>query len=257
MSAGDALPRARAAADRALEIVPSLAEAHTSSAFLYENSWQWDEAENELARAVELNPNYATAHQWLAGLYVTRGKLDDAMAEYKRAQELDPLSPVIGPNVGLLFLLKNDYRSAVDECRKSLELNPNVSAAHWCIGWGYFKQQLNREALAEFEKAVQTSKSGNYDLSSLGYFYAATGRTTDALKLARELEQRYADGKASGIHIAGIYIGLGDKATTFSWLEKDLQRHDGSLPGIVADQRFDPIRTDPRYRELVKQIGLP
>ena len=131
--ASETLPKARAAADRALQIDDSLAEAHTSSAFTYQKLWRWAEAEEEYKRAISLNPNYPTAHHWFALYFYTKRQFDDAMREIKRAQELDPLSPVISDNVAMVYLLKNDPSSAIEQCQKIIELDPSFPEAHRCI----------------------------------------------------------------------------------------------------------------------------
>lgn len=252
----EAIQKGRAAIDRALSINPLLAEAHASSGQLYYDSWQWNNAEKELERAVELNPNYATAHQWLGGLYLILGKFADAEMEYARAQELDPLSPIIGSNVALLYILKRDPDRAIEESKKILDLNPDFPFAFWCRGWAFVRQHRYDEAGREFESAVEKSDRASYFLSTLANFYVTSGRRKDALALLKELEERYEKGQATGYDVAGVYIGLADKDKAFAWLEKDLKQRRGELPGIVVDLRFESIRTDPRYTDLVRRMGL-
>jgi len=255
--ASETLPKARAAADRALQIDDSLAEAHTSSAFIYEMLWRWAEAEAEFKRAISLNPNYPTAHHWFSLYFGIKRQFDDEMREIKRAQELDPLSPIISVNVAAVYLLKNDLNSAVEQCQRIIELDPSFPEAHGLIlGFAYLKQRRYEEATAEFQKAVELSgRAGRY-LSFLGYYYAVTGKRAEALRILKELEEKYARREATGQHLAGVYAGLGDKDQAFAWLERDFQQRSGTLPYITWWFNFEDLRSDPRFADLVRRMGL-
>ena len=254
--ASETLPKARAAADRALQIDDSLAEAHASSAVTYKKLWHWAEAEKEYKRAIDLNPNYPSVHHWFAIYLYARGQFDDAMREIKRAQELDPLSPVISVNVAIIYLLKNDLNSAIEQCKRIIELDPGYPAAREQLGWAYLKQRRYEEATAEFQRAVELSgRAGTY-LSSLGYCYAVNGRRAEALAILKELEERYAGRKAIAKDLAGVYAGLGEKDQAFAWLEKSLEQRSGELPYITTHFHFEDLRSDPRYAALVRRMGL-
>jgi serine/threonine-protein kinase len=252
----ETLPKARAAADRALQIDDSLAEAHTSSAMIYQSQWRWAEAEAEYRRALSLSPNYPTARHWFATYFVVKRQFDDQMREIKRAQELDPLSPIISHNVAQVYLLKNDLNSAVEQSKKTIELNPNFPSAHMYLGWAYLKQRRFVEATAEFERAVELSGRASFYLSDLGYCYAVTGRRAEALRILKELEEKYGRREAIGLNLAGVYAGLGDKDQAFAWLEKDYQQRSGLLPYITWYFSFEDLRSDPRYADLVRRMGL-
>jgi serine/threonine-protein kinase len=252
----ETLPKARAAADRALQIDDSLAEAHTSSAMIYQSQWRWAEAEAEYRRAISLNPNYPTAHHWFAVYFVVKRQFDDQMRESKRAQELDPLSPIISHNAAEVYLVKNDLNSAVEQSKKTIELNPNFPSAHMYLGWAYLKQRRFVEATAEFERAVELSGRASFYLSDLGYCYAVTGRRAEALRILKELEEKYGRREAIGLNLAGVYAGLGDKDQAFAWLEKDYQQRSGLLPYITWYFSFEDLRSDPRYADLVRRMGL-
>jgi len=252
----ETLPKARAAADRALQLDDSLAEAHTSSASIYQRLWRWAEAEEEFKRAISLNPNYPTAHHWYAYYFYIKRQFDDAMREIKRAHELDPLSPVISENVALVYLQKNDIDSAIAQCQRTIELDPSFADAHYVLGFAYLKGARNEEARAEFQKAVELSgRAGTY-LSNLGYCYAVTGRSAEALAILKELEEKYTRGASSGLFLAGVYAGLGDKDQAFGWLEKDFQQRSGQLPTIAWRLHFEGLRSDPRYADLLRRMGL-
>ena len=251
------VPRARAAASRALEIDPSLAEAHASLGLNHYQSWQWAESERELKRAIELNPNYASAHQWY-GLWLEMvGRFDEALDEVRRAQELDPLSPVINTNLARHYLMRGGSDAAINECRKVIELSPNSFEAHIILALAYQKQGRHDEAIAEFQKAVELTGRGSYPLGALGFSYAVAGRRSEALAILRELEDKYARREAIGAWIAWIYAGLGDKDQAFAWLERDFQERRGTLQNAVLLYPYlDTVRSDPRYAGLLRRMGL-
>jgi serine/threonine protein kinase/Flp pilus assembly protein TadD len=251
-------PRARAAALRALEIDDSLAEAHASLGLNSHQSWQWAEAERELKRAIELNPNYASAHQWYSLWLEVMGRSDEALGENRRAQELDPLSPIINTNFARFYTLRGQVDTAINECRKVIELSPNFPQAHVILGLAYQKQGRHEEAIAELQKAVELSGRASLPLGALGYGYAVAGRRSEALAVLKELEDRYARGESMGASVAWIHAGLGDKDQAFASLEREFQGRGASLTnGILIYPFFDTLRSDPRYRDLLRRMGLP
>ncbi len=252
----EVVPKARAAIDRALQLDDSLSEAHATSATINQKLWRWDETERELQRAISLNPNYPTAHHWYAYYFYIKRQFDDALREIKRAHELDPLSAVISENVAMASLLRGDVDSAVDQGQKTIALDPGFADAHYVLGFAYLKQGRNEEAGAEFQKSVDLSnRSGTY-LGNLGYYYAVVGKRAEASAILKELAEKYEKGQASGLSLAGVYAGLGDKEQTFSWLEKDFQSRNGQLPTIAWRLHFEKIRSDPRCRDLLSRMGL-
>jgi len=254
--ASEIVPKARAAAERALQLDDSLAEAHASSASIYQKQWRWAEAEEEIKRAISLNPNYPSAHHWYAYYFYIMRQFDDAMREIKRAHELDPLSPVISENVANVYLLKNDLNLAVEQCQRTIELDPSFADAHYILGFAYLKQGRNEEATAEFQKAVELSHRAGTYLGNLGYCYAVTGKRAEALAILKELEEKYTKGESTGQFLAGVYAGLGDKDQAFAWLERDFQQHSGQLPTLTWRLHFEGLRADPRYADLVRRMGL-
>jgi serine/threonine protein kinase/Flp pilus assembly protein TadD len=253
----ETLPKARAAADRALRIDDSLSEAHTSSGSIFEQMWRWTETGEEYNRAISLNPNYPTAHHWLSIYFRTQGQLDDSLREIKRAQELDPLSSVIGQNVAEIYLLKNDLNSAIAQCQRIIELDPNFPGAHDELGFAYLKERRNEEATAEFQKTVDLSGRAARYLGDLGYCYAVSGRRAEAQTILKELEEKYDRREAIGQYVADVYAGLGDKDQAFAWLEKDYERRSGiRLPFIKWWFTFNDLRGDPRYADLLHRLGL-
>ncbi len=252
----EVMPKARAAADRALQIDDSLAEAHTSSAVTYQFNWQWTEVEPEFRRAIALNPNYPTAHHWFSLYFNVKGQLDDALREIKRAQELDPLSPIISTNVAIVLLRKNEIDAAIEECQRIIEFDPNHPSGYDWLGQAYFKQGRLAEAIVQREKAVELSHRSSPQLSLLACLYAITGRRTEAVGILNELEDSYRRHEAIGQHLAAIYYGLGDEDQGYAWLEKDFEQHSGELPFMLTRPQFEHLRRNPRVADLVRRMGL-
>ena len=252
----EAMPKARAAVDRALQIDDSLAEAHASSALAYQFAWQWAEAEREYQRAISLNDNYATAHHWFCSYYLVKGQLDDALREIRRAQELDPLSQIISANFAIIFLLKNEIDAAVEQSQKIIAADPKHIIGHDWLGWAYFQEGQLDKAITEREKVVAISERASPHLSGLGYVYAVAGRRDDALHLLQELEERYAKGDGVGQGPAAICAGLGDFDQAFAWLEKDFRQHSAELQFITWRVQFRSLRHDPRYADLIHRMGI-
>ena len=251
----EALPKARAAVLRALQIDDSLAEAHASFGLINEHSWQFADAEKEYKRAIELNPNYPTVHHWYALLLAATGRPDDGMAEVKRAQQLDPLSAIIAANVGNHYLGRGDLNAASEEYKKAIELNPNLGLAHTFLGLTYLKQRREQEAMAELQKAVEVTGRASQELGTLGYGYGTMGQRAEAMAVLRELEEKYARRESPGVYLAEVYAGLGEKDQAFAWLEKDFQAR-SSLLVFINFFALDPLRDDPRYTDLQRRVGL-
>nr|ART36319.1 C598 [uncultured bacterium] len=251
----ESLPKARAFAQKALQIDSSLGEANATLGLINNRSWQWAEAEIEFKRAIELNPNYPTVHHWYSVNLRDMGRLDEALSEIKRAQELDPLSGIIGVNVALIYMNKNDYESAAEQLRKVVELDPNWWGAHYWLGVTHLKFGRNQEAIAELQKSVELSNRSSWPLCHLGYAYGFTGKRSEALAIQKELEEKYPKREAIAMQIAGVSAGLGDKDTAFTWLEKAAQDRSGDLPRITWHPPFASLRDDKRYNDIVRRMG--
>jgi eukaryotic-like serine/threonine-protein kinase len=254
--ASETLPKAKAFAERALQLDNSLAEAHTSLGYTYDGLWQWGKAEDEFKRSIELNPSYPTAHQWYGILLLVEGRLDEALTETKRAQELDPLSLAIGQIVSQVYLARGDVNSAIEEARKVIDLDPRYPRGHSQLGFAYLRQGNYSEGTAELRKAVDLS-SDRQAFAGLGYAYAVSGRRAEALAILKELETRYERHEALGQDLAAVYAGLGDKNQAFAWLEKDFQARSGVLSRTRWYVYFESLRSDPRYADLFRRMGLP
>jgi TolB-like protein/thioredoxin-like negative regulator of GroEL len=250
------IPKSMALAERALQLDPSLGEAHTSLGWAYSFLWQWEKGESEFKRAIELNPNYATAHQWYSLLLRDEGRFDEAMSEIKRAQELDPLSLIIGQSLAQGYLLlKGDVVRALEEAKRVVDLDPNYPRGLEVLGWIYLKQGRNSEAIAALQKAVAAGGDRRI-FSSLGYALAISGKTAEALKLLEEIKAKYERNESYARDVASVYAGLGDKDQVFVWLEKDFQARTGALSRIRWELPFESVRSDPRFADLLRRMGL-
>ncbi len=251
-------PRARVAALKALEIDDNLSEAHTSlAAIIADFYWNWPEAESHFRRALELNPNYPTAHSWYCQYLVRMGRLNEAIQEAKRAQELDPVSLVMNVNLGQTFYWARQYDQAIEQFQKTLEIDPNFVPAYLHLGLVYLQKRMYQEAIASFEKGSTLAGHNTDMVGLLGHAYAAAGRKDEALKILNELNELSKQQYVSPFAIALIYVGLGEKNQAFTRLEKAYEERVWLMGLMKAEPIFDPLRSDPRFEDLLRRIGLP
>ena len=227
------MPKAKAAAIRALELDDSLAEAHNSLArvlMLYD--WNWTAAEKEFKRAIELNPRDATAHQWYGGYLEAVGRNDQAIAERKRAQELDPLSLVVNFELGTAFYYARDYDRAIEQFQKTLELDPNFPLVQQFLPGCYEQKGMYSQAITGFKKAaVRGSTEWSFKLAGLGHVYAVSGRNDEARAVLDELKQASSHEYVPADAIAVVYAGLGEKEEVFAWLIRLTRSTHSKWPG--------------------------
>jgi serine/threonine protein kinase/tetratricopeptide (TPR) repeat protein len=259
----EAFPKAKDAALKALQIDDSLAEGHASLAWvmaLYE--WDWAGSEKEFQRAIALNPNYATAHQWYGIVLWNTGRLEEALAQERRALELDPLSMIINRNVGDVLMYQRKYDLAIAQYRKALELDPTFTSAINNMALAYAHKGMYPEAIDEFQKGAGTSArsgSGGAPPSPvLAYIYAKAGRKAEARQMLTLIQDGASERYVPAITSARIYGALGEKDMAFEWLEKSYAEHSiaAQTSGIKADPAFDPLRSDPRFTDLLRRIHL-
>lgn len=253
----DSVERSDAYARQAIALDAQLAEPHATLGQNYYDRWNWAESEAEYKRAIELNPNYPTTYHWYSVLLFALGRNDEGDAMINRAHQLDPVSSIISQNVAQVFIMKNDHKSAIEVCQKIIDLDPNFPGGHFTLAWSYLKTGRSDEAIAEFRKALDLNGRASFSLGELGLALASTGKTKEALDLLKELEGRYRDKKADGADLAAIYTGLGDKDKAFEWLERDLEARSGELPQVRWTPHYASLRDDPRFKGLLKQMGLP
>jgi TolB-like protein/DNA-binding winged helix-turn-helix (wHTH) protein/Tfp pilus assembly protein PilF len=257
LSPKEAFPRAKAAAMRALELDATLGEAHTSLAFASMNyDWDWSAAEREFRKAIELNPNYANAHHWYADYLSAVGRHEQAIAESRRALELDPLSPIINAWLGWRYFFARQYGLAIEQYLKTLEMDPTFVPAHLVLGQGYEQQSMSEKAIDELKKAVSLSGGSSLYVSSLAHAYAIAGRRSQAEMLLRQMSERAQHTYVPSFHIAIIYAGLGQKDQALVWLEKGYQERSAWMVWLKVDPRLDVLRSDPRFQDLLRRVGL-
>jgi len=251
----EAIPKAKQAALRALQLDDSLSEAHVASArILSYYDWDWAGAEREFKRAIELNGNSGEAHREYAAYLTNVGRNEQAVAEVKKARELDPLTLVTNFQVAWTLIGARRYDEAISESQQLIEKFPN---AHFWIGVALLGKGMNEQAIKEFEIVVSGPKPHQMAKASLGYAYGVTGKTEKAKNILAEFENLLRQGQGSPYLIAMIYAGLGDKDQTFAWLDEAY--HDHSRPlvsGINVNPAWDAVRSDPRFENLRRRMGL-
>jgi serine/threonine protein kinase/Tfp pilus assembly protein PilF len=253
----EAYPRARAAAEKALEIDDTLAEAHASMGWILTfYDWDWAAAENEFRRALDLNPKYATGHEWYAVHLGNIGRLDEAIAEVRRALELEPLSLIINAVEGLAYTWLRQYDKAIDKCRKTLEMDPDFLLAHLFQAWAYAAKGMWEETIKAAQKAVTLSGESPFALWTLGTSYAMSGQENQALKMLDRLDELSKQRYVSPYCKAMIYLGLGNMDRAFEYLEKAYLERESFLATINNLPFFDSLRSDPRFTKLLKKMRL-
>jgi TolB-like protein/DNA-binding winged helix-turn-helix (wHTH) protein/Flp pilus assembly protein TadD len=256
MTTKEALPKAKAAALKALELDDNLSEAHTSLAFCLEGfDWNWNGADKEFRRAIELNPGYATAHHWYAWHLGLMGRNDEAIAEMKKAVNLDPLSLIINADLAELLLITHHPDESIEQSRKTIEMEPHFALAHNQLAQAYLQKHMLPEAISEFEQANTLSADNPTILANLARAYALSNRKDDALTLLTELKTTTVPNQLHTTEIATVYAALGDKQQAIQWLEKGYEERFN--PGVLLRPGFDPLRSDPQFQNLQRRIGLP
>jgi TolB-like protein/DNA-binding winged helix-turn-helix (wHTH) protein/Tfp pilus assembly protein PilF len=256
MTPKEAFPKAKVAAIKALELDSSLGEAHNSLAFVLDGfDWDFDSAGKEFQRAIELNPGYATAHHWYAWHLSLLGRFDEAIVEMKKAENLDPLSLIINADLAELLDLAHSYDESIRQSRKTIEMDPNFGLAHNQLAQAYLQKHMYDEAVGELQEAVKFSGDSPTCIANLARAYVASGMRGEAVNLLGDLKKRSNPGYSNASEIAMIYASLGDRDQAMNWLEKGYEERFN--PGVLLRPGFDPLRSDPRFQNLVHRIGLP
>lgn len=256
MTPKEAFPKAKAAAIKALELDNTLGEAHNSLAFVLDGfDWDLDAGGKEFQRAIELNPGYATAHHWYAWHLSLLGRFDEAITEMRKAENLDPLSLIINADLAELLGLAHSYDESIGQSRKTIEMDPNFALAHNQLAQAYLQKHMYAEAVAELKKAVQLSGDSPTCIANLARAYVASGKTSEAVTLLGDLKKRSNPGYSNAAEIAMIYVSLGDADQAMTWLEKGYEERFN--PGVLLRPGFDALRSDSRFQNLRRRIGLP
>jgi TolB-like protein/Tfp pilus assembly protein PilF len=251
----DYYPRAKKAAQKALELDDMLGEAHVSLGNVLFRYLELAESAREFERGIELNPNYPTGHQWYGRLILLMtGQFDRAIAEVKRAVELDPVSSIIHADLGSVYTMARRYDEAIEQFRNVLELDPQFYWAHRQLGLALELKGAPGEAIVEYKKALKLSDDPRV-LAFIGRAEASTGRQNEAREILAQLIEMAKTRYVSGYGFAVIHLALGEKDQALDWLEKDARERNGfEINFIKVDPYLDPLRGDPRFEALVSKI---
>jgi TolB-like protein/DNA-binding winged helix-turn-helix (wHTH) protein/Flp pilus assembly protein TadD len=253
----ESLPKAKAAAQKAIDLDDALAEAHMAlgvSVFWYD--WRWDEAERQYKRALELNPNSADTHLFYAHVLSNTGQHAEALAEIKRARELDPLSPFISAQEGQFLLHAGRTDEALDRLQKSFELAPNFWLPHVFAAGAYIDKGMYAEASAEARRAKELSPVQTVSVAYDGYALAKSGKRDEARAVLEGLLKLSRERFVPPYHIALIYNALDERAETLAWLERGIEQRDPKITFLKVDPKWNNLRADPRFQDLLRRVGF-
>ena len=251
------MPQARAAAVKALELDESSAEAHTAFALVVQNQdWDWQASEKEYRRAIELNPNYATAHHWYAEHLLWMGRFDDALKESDMARQLDPLSLIIASDYGAILFFSRQYDKAIEQFRRVLQKDPNFGRAAGLITFAHVEKGMFNQALADAQVVRRLYGEGPWYWSWLAYIYGREGQMGKARRELEKLENISRHEQQSVVTMLYAHLGTGNKEEALADLEKGYSEHYSILATLKVEPAFDPLRSDPRFQDLVRRVGL-
>jgi tetratricopeptide (TPR) repeat protein len=251
------MPQARAAALRALELDEGSAEAHTALALIVQNQdWDWQTSEKEYRRAIELDPNYATAHQWYAEHLMWLGRFDEALHESERARQLDPLSLIIASDHGAILYFSRQYDPAIEEFRAVLRKDPNFGRAGGLLTCAYVEKAMFSQALANAEISRRFFGEGPGYWSPRAYIYGRAGQLEKARRELEKLEKLSRHESPDPVVMLWAHLGMSNKEEALADLEKAYSEHFGILATLKVEPAFDPLRSDPRFQDLLRRVGL-
>jgi len=254
----EVMPKAKAAAVKALELDDNLAEAHVSlgwAGFTYD--LDWPAAGKHFERAIVLNPAYPLAHSYYSLYLGALGRPEEGLTEAKRALDLDPVSPAINHYVVVQLYLARRFDEAIEQCRKTLELDPSFTPVRGTLAEVYSAKGMYREALAEYEEYSALSGGSPRSTAFVGYAHARLGQRSQAFRVLEQLRAASKQKYVPALSFAIVYVGLGEKEQAFLWLEKAYDERTNSLAYLKVQATWDPLRSDPRFADLVRRIGLP
>jgi TolB-like protein/DNA-binding winged helix-turn-helix (wHTH) protein/Tfp pilus assembly protein PilF len=256
--ADEAAPKAKAAAVRALQIDPSLAEAQTSLATAKFNyDWDWAGAAEGFKRAIQLDPSYATAYQRYSLYSIAMGRFDDSLEQIKKARDLEPLSISINASFGWRLYLAREYDRSIAQLRDTLEMDPSYGWAHLTLGQAYEQKGQYDLALQELQRAVEISHSSPLMVSALAHAYALSGNQSEARKLLAQLDAQSKKQYVSPFYVAIVYLGLGKNELAMNWLQKAYADRSNGLVFLKVEPELDPLRSDPRFISLLRKLNFP
>lgn len=253
----EVFPKAKAEVARALELDPKLPEAHAALAYIRTYyDWDWRDAGKEFELALASDPNNASLRHRYSRYLSSLGRTEEALVQMQRARELDPLSLIIRANVGVIHYFGRQYQLALKDLQELAKADPEFPVAWW--GMGLVREQMGDMdgALASFQKAAELTKRGTNVLASLGRAYAANGNTDEARKILEELAGRAKERYVPSYQVALVYTGLGEKDQAFQSLEKAFEERSTLLTYLKMDPRLDPLRSDPRFKAMLRRLNL-
>jgi TolB-like protein/DNA-binding winged helix-turn-helix (wHTH) protein/Tfp pilus assembly protein PilF len=255
LAPGEAYPKAKAAAAKAIELDNTLGEAHISLAWFLDGfDWDWESGGREFTQGIELSPGYATGHHWYGWHLAALGRHGEAVAELEKAESLDPLSLIIGADLAEELLIAHRYDEAIYQCRQTINLDPSFALTHYVLGNVFVQQHLYKEGIVELKKAIEASPGSTAFTANLAYAYAVSGKRDEAVRILSDLKNLSHSGFSNAPEIALVYVGLDDKDQAMAWLEKAYAERFN--PGVLMRPCFDPLRSDPRFQDLLRRIGL-
>ena len=253
----EAMPKAEAAATKALVIDDSLAEAHASLGYIkFTYDWDWAGAEQEFKRAIALNPGYDNAHHWYSHELMALGRTDEALAEGRRALDLSPSDTVMNEHMGWTYLMARDYDRSIQSARKAIEMDPDFLLAHRVLGLAYEYKGQHDEATAEFTRGVELSHGDPVAKAFLARSYAAAGQKDKATQILNELLQLATRQYMPPAEIAATCVALGRNDQAFTWLNKAFDERAAALVYLRVNRDYDSLRSDPRFQDLLRRMRL-
>ena len=255
-SASDGMPKAKAEALKAIELDPFDPAGHTAlGTFLEDYEWDWEGAGREIQKAIDLQPSSEMAHHAMGWYSVNLGHSNDAVREFSKCIELNPLGGLHHAHLAIVLAHIGRRDEATRHFQEALEIEPNSPGVHWSLGYSFLEQHRYQESVAEFERSKALSGDDSF-LGLLGYVYAVSGRKQDALAMLATMSQRPANQYVRSYETALIYAGLGDRAKTFQYLDKAYEERSVGMTDLISDVAFENFRSDPRFQELVRKVGL-
>jgi Tfp pilus assembly protein PilF len=254
----EAMPKAKNAAVKGLEIDKDLAEAHVSlgyASFTYDGDWP--AAGKHFEQALALNPAYSRAHTFYPFYLSSLGRSEEALEVARRALDFDPASPAVSHSLAVQLYFARQFDQAIDQAHNTLEMDANFAISYAVLGEVYLSKGMYREGLLALEKYSALSRSSATSLALLGYSHARLGERSQALRMIEELKAASKESFVPALFVALVYAGLEDKGQAFTWLEKAYEERFNRLAYLKVDALWDPLRSDPRFADLLRRVGIP
>jgi len=247
-------PKAQAALEKALQLDETIPEAHLAMGILKFQNWEWAAAEREFKRAIELNPSFSRAHSQYANYLSAMGRHEQAIAEARRGRELDPFSTGRNWRLGAVLVLARRFDEAIEQLKKTLELDSNFDTAHTWLGYAYAAMGQYEQAITEYKEVIRKGEDSTSTNIYLGYSLALAGKKNEALAIFKEMQTT--KDYVSQAELAILFVGLGDKEQAFAALERAYAAHDFQLQHLKVESHYDSLRSDPRFADLLRRVGL-